>query len=78
METVKNEKLHTVKKNIGPHCPFIHSFSPGCYCTDMKSVRVEEAIYYCGGNYRKCNIYKSLTKKAGSEILESLQKEDLI
>lgn len=48
-------------------CPFIHSLVSGCHCTEMKSTRIEDAIYYCGANYRKCEIYKMI-KTGGKDI----------
>ena len=41
-------------------CPFFNNLFPGCRGTDMRSIKIEEVIYYCGTNYGKCNIYKSL------------------
>lgn len=79
MEIIRDEKRHAVRKSPSSHCPFIHTFSPSCYCTEMKSTRIEDAIYYCGGDYQKCNIYNNLkTKNDSSLVLDLLQKEDLI
>lgn len=62
MEIIRDERRHAVRKTSHPRCPLVHCFLPACYCTEMKSTRVEEAIYYCGANYSKCAIYKKLKK----------------
>lgn len=75
-----NNTLNPSKNITGHQCPFINRILTDCHCSDMRSVKIEEAIYYCGANYDKCNIYKSLKKKNNipSLIIDSLQKEDLI
>lgn len=80
METAIGEKRRVIRKSPSSYCPFINTLSPGCYCTEMKSTRVEEAIYYCGENYQKCRIYKKLKAKNNNSllVLDLLQKEDLI
>ena len=80
MIRAEKNALNPSKNISGSQCPFIHDFLKDCHCTNMKSVKVEEAIYYCGANYNKCSIYKSLKEKNNSRslILDALQKEDLI
>lgn len=39
-------------------CPFISDPFKDCYCADMQSVNAVRAIYYCGGNFEECAIYK--------------------
>ena len=43
-------------------CPFIGNSFPQCYCMDMNSLRIDDAIYYCGKNFTLCPIYNE--KKA--------------
>ena len=38
-------------------CPFVDAPFDVCLCADMNSQKVEEAMYYCGGNYQECEIY---------------------
>ncbi len=39
-------------------CPFAQSPLEDCLVTNMESRHVEEIIYYCGGNFEQCEIYK--------------------
>lgn len=41
-------------------CPLIKSKRPfdDCYCIKLTSQDVEKAIFYCGGNFEACEIYK--------------------
>ncbi len=39
-------------------CPFVKSPSDDCYVSTMNSTSIADAVYYCGGNYRECPIYK--------------------
>jgi len=38
-------------------CPFVPEPFDGCYCVGLESKSVPDAIYYCGGHYRECDIY---------------------
>ena len=40
-------------------CPFINQSFNECYCNSMSSLQAEEALYYCGKNYRECPIYEN-------------------
>ncbi len=48
-------------------CPFIEESFEDCYITNMKSQNTESIIYYCGGDFQKCEMYKrhKLGKLAG-------------
>ncbi len=39
------------------HCPFVAMPFQDCYCTSTSSADVESTILFCGGEYRKCEIY---------------------
>ena len=39
----------------------------------MNSQNVESAIYYCGGNYKECEIYRKKNKEA-AEYIKSVIK----
>lgn len=43
---------------IKSQCPFIEDPSDECYCLNMSSQKIEAAIYFCGGNFDTCAIYK--------------------
>ncbi len=38
-------------------CPFVRKPLNGCYCASTSSLHTEATIYYCGGNFEKCDIY---------------------
>jgi hypothetical protein len=38
-------------------CPFVAMPFQDCYCASTSSVDVESTILFCGGEYRKCEIY---------------------
>jgi len=55
----QNTKLIPVKEEKnGKFCPLIKECLEECYCTNMSSKTIEAAIYFCGSNYTKCNIYE--------------------
>ncbi len=39
-------------------CPFIGKPFESCYCASTSSLYTEATIYYCGGNFKKCEIYE--------------------
>ena len=48
-------------------CPFIETPSEECYIATMDSRMIERAIFYCGGKYEECDIYRVLAKKRRQE-----------
>jgi hypothetical protein len=44
-------------------CPFIDEPFDHCYCSDMNSLSTTSVIFYCGGNFEECEIYKSMERK---------------
>ena len=44
-------------------CPFVQNPHKDCHCVDMNSRKVNDAIYYCQKNFKKCKIYKRLLKE---------------
>lgn len=59
MREKKNKVIRGVK---GPSersgkCPFIEDSFRECYCNDMRSLKTDEAIYYCGKHFEECPIY---------------------
>ncbi len=39
-------------------CPFVKSPFDDCHVSSMNSASIGEAVYYCGGNFRECEIFK--------------------
>jgi hypothetical protein len=50
-----------------PPCPFTETPSEECYIATMDSRSVERAIYFCGGKYEQCGIYRILMEKRQQE-----------
>jgi hypothetical protein len=40
------------------HCPFVDSPLRECFVVGIDSVSAEKAIYYCGRNFKECEIYR--------------------
>ena len=38
-------------------CPNLDKPFDNCYCISTSSLYAEATIYYCGGNYKDCEIY---------------------
>jgi hypothetical protein len=38
-------------------CPFVSSPFEDCYCASTSSMVVESTILFCGGDFKKCEIY---------------------
>ncbi len=55
---MKEITKQAVFKNL---CPFVTETFDDCYCVSMDSRKIEAAIYYCGGNFEKCETYKKQT-----------------
>ncbi len=51
------------KEQTGKLCPLIENPHEDCYILTLDSLKVEAAIYYCGGNYKKCALYQKLVKE---------------
>jgi hypothetical protein len=43
-------------------CPFLEDAYRECYVANLTSGAIDKAIYYCGGEYGKCEIYGRLVK----------------
>lgn len=39
------------------HCPYLAIPFEDCYCASGRSTFVESTILYCGGDFRRCEIY---------------------
>ncbi|MBI5640504.1 MAG: hypothetical protein HZA17_08775 [Nitrospirae bacterium] len=61
----KREKKVSEKAINRSLCPFIMKPFDGCYCTSTSSLYTEATIFYCGGNYKQCEIYGKKLKEMG-------------
>lgn len=54
-----------VRENVlKRQCPFVQNPpSEDCYCVKLDSLSVEDALYYCGKNFEKCEIYGAILLK---------------
>lgn len=58
-------------------CPFINSPSKDCYCYEINSGKVQDALRYCNAFYKLCPVYQSLRLgKDDSSILPGTEGED--
>jgi hypothetical protein len=39
-------------------CPFVREPFPECHCSQMSSVKIPKAIYYCQEHFDACAIYR--------------------
>lgn len=62
MRTENDELMASIIVS-GRLCPYIGRLLSRCYCADMASIKVEEAIYYCGANYGQCKTYQDIKAK---------------
>jgi len=44
-------------------CPYVKSPREDCYCFTMSSLKTQAAVYYCGGNYRACEMFRQFTRE---------------
>ena len=50
------------KKQKKDVCPFVADPHEECYCFDLQSINVKQAIFYCQQNHERCEIYNEKTK----------------
>ncbi len=49
-------------------CPNINKPFDKCYCISTSSLHAEATIYYCGGNYKDCEIYMKNAEGRAEEV----------
>jgi hypothetical protein len=49
-------------------CPLVQNPLKDCFCFEMDSLKTEHAIYYCGGNFAKCEVYKGWLRSSPGMI----------
>ena len=47
------------------HCPFVKDPFDECFVTGINSQNIDQAIYYCGGHFEECEIYR---KRGGKRV----------
>ncbi|MCM2359910.1 MAG: hypothetical protein NDI77_17295 [Geobacteraceae bacterium] len=53
----------------GRHCPFILSPFDDCFVVGLNSQNIKLAIYYCGGNFEECEVYR---RETGKQLLKEI------
>lgn len=63
MKKIKESDHNKTGKGDGEmkECPLIRKAYKECYCMDMNSMKIYDAIYYCGNHYKLCPIYRKKT-----------------
>lgn len=49
----------------GGTCPVLENPEPECYCLDLTSLSILQAVYYCLGNFWECPIYQRVAGSPG-------------
>ncbi len=44
-------------------CPLVRNPLPRCHCYDVTSSHIEAMIRFCGGNYRRCEIFQMISRE---------------
>ena len=63
---LKDERVNIMfnsKKQKKDVCPFVADPHEDCYCFDMQSISVKQAIFYCQKNYKRCEKYNEKAKQ---------------
>jgi len=55
----------------GMLCPFVRSPHKDCYFQNMNSNEISMAVYYCRNHFKKCEIYKRLTRSQKNKSNDS-------
>lgn len=63
----QKRKMKINSKDIQKLCPFVNEPFSDCYIFNMKSQNTEAAIYYCGGHFEECEIYKRHAVETGGK-----------
>ncbi len=50
-------------------CPLIEDTYDGCYCSILNSSTIGDAIYYCGGHFEECKIYKKIMENSKNKTV---------
>ncbi len=44
-------------------CPFVSNPSLDCYCFNLTSVTINQALYYCRDNFKRCEVYMNNSRE---------------
>jgi hypothetical protein len=47
----------------GKVCPVLMDPDPDCYCFDLSSMKIPNAVKYCLHDFRGCDIYQRIVKE---------------
>lgn len=53
-------QLHGILQN----CPYLRANRKECYCVDITSSKVRDAIRYCGTNYLDCPLFEKFQEQS--------------
>ena len=64
MNEDSSPSMPNIKEKANSLCPFIPAaVHIACYCVNMNSRKIINAIYYCLENFEECEIYKRLSEE---------------
>lgn len=63
MNETKDQDNHRNEDSSKKLCPFVANPRDDCYCFDMKSSKVRQAVHYCLRNFEECKIYRRALKE---------------
>lgn len=66
---------HNQQHRMLQNCPYLRANHKECYCVDITSSKVSDAIKYCGTNYLDCPILKKLTDTSGTKSRHDSKKQ---
>jgi hypothetical protein len=49
----------------GRLCPFVYNPLEGCLCLKMGSQNIDSILYYCGGGFDRCDLYRNYLISSG-------------
>lgn len=61
------DKRISEQTDVRRRCPFVEDPFEDCLTLDTTSPKLEALIYYCGGNFEQCEVYKRKGHKIGKE-----------
>jgi hypothetical protein len=56
----KEISKNSFKKRL---CPLVKEPTDDCYCMKHDNQSIQRMIYYCGGDFEKCEIYETVIAK---------------
>lgn len=66
---------HNRQHRMLQNCPYLRANHKECYCVDITSSKVSDAIKYCGTNYLDCPVLKTLTGYKRNQVAARQQQQ---